>query len=157
MLFLQDYESDFEEAPSPEMSSEEDTHDEFSKEEEEEDNEEDDDKENYDYGDSSSSLSDLQINKEVHSSPNGKAGIEEKKMDSGHYDLAEDRRLNRKAMGSVPDLANNIFRRENEPLEDTRFVKFYLYSPQINVTVLESCVFFCSFQPVAPGDRFGLF
>ncbi|XP_034252529.1 WD repeat-containing protein 60 [Thrips palmi] len=115
---FEDYESDFEEAPSLEVTSEEDTNEEVSKREDGDNEDDDDDKENYDYGDSSSSLSELQTNKDVLSSANGKSGVEEKKMDSGHYDLADDQRLSRKFVGSVVNNNLNVYERENLPLRE---------------------------------------
>lgn len=78
-------------------------------------NEDDEDKENYDYGDSSSSLSELQTNKEVITSANGKSRVEEKKMDSGHYDLADDQRFSRKAVNNI-----NVYDRESLPFKEIR-------------------------------------
>ncbi|KAK3930958.1 Cytoplasmic dynein 2 intermediate chain 1 [Frankliniella fusca] len=99
---FEDYESDFEEAPSLEVSSE-DTDEDLSKTANNKDDKDDDDKENYDYGDSSSSLSDMQSNKDLPSSINGKVGVEEKKMDSGHYDMAEDRKNVGKFMSTLSE------------------------------------------------------
>lgn len=120
-MFPQDYESDFEEAPSLQESSEDESGEDLSKPiiDEEED---DDDKENYDYGDSSSSLSDLQPIKEVNSSANGKSGVEENKMDSGHYDLAEERR---KLVNVMLDSKKTVSDNRHMPIQHIRLEKLF--------------------------------
>lgn len=125
-MFSQDYESDFEEAPSVEASSEEESDDDISTlggEHKGNDEDDNDDKDNYDYGDSSSSASEIQFNKDTHSSINGKAGtIEEKKMDSGHYDLADERRLIGKSASIILDTRSNV-EQINFPLRPVRYVQ----------------------------------
>ncbi|XP_052127244.1 cytoplasmic dynein 2 intermediate chain 1 isoform X3 [Frankliniella occidentalis] len=103
---FEDYESDFEEAPSLEADSE-DTEEDISKTATDKDDD-DDDKENYDYGDSSSSLSDMQINKDLPTSLNGKVGMEEKKMDSGHYDMPEEGKNIGKVMSTLVEVPNHV-------------------------------------------------